>query len=135
MEMSVKNRHPAPHPCSYPSQTTFPHGCSWSLQRGRAPVPTMARPDAQHPPWGCSPGRASTLATSLDPLVSLSPGGKQKLFRGPTVRRWRSRGSWKSPSQELRVPHSLSRCHIGASRKGRAWEYVSPRGKLSPSQL
>lgn len=33
------------------------------------------------------------------------------------------------------MPHSLSRCHLGARRKGRAWEYVPPgewMGVLSP---
>ena len=52
---------------------------------------------------------------------------KQKFFRGPTIICWRSRESWKSLSQDPRVamPHSLSRCHPEASRKGRAWAHVS----------
>lgn len=81
-----------------------------------------------HHPWDCRPGRGSTW-----PLLPLPLEGN-KPFRGPTVICWRSQGAGRAPAHNREaMPHSLSRCHLGASRKGRAWEYVPPRGWMGSS--
>lgn len=83
----------------------------------------------QHCPWGAVLAGCPHWPPRWSPSSPFSLEGN-KLFRGPTIICWRSLGSWKSPSQELKeaMPHSLSRCHLGARRKGRAWEYVPPGG-------
>lgn len=88
--------------------------------------------------WGCSPGRVSTLATSVAPLISLSPGEKLKLSQGTHCLMLEVPGELEEPqpsSERWATPHSPCRCHQRASRKGRAWEYVSPgrwMGEFTP---
>lgn len=147
METNVKNGHPAPGLHPYPSQTTVLHGCGLSSEWGSAlPRSQQERSHTRtHQGQACSHSPTARLAVLTGvhtghhhgPPPPLSPGEKQTLFWRSIILSWRSQGPWKSPSQELReaTPHPLSRCPLGTSRLGMAWEYVSPgewRGPLGP---
>lgn len=131
LEMNVRGCHPAPGPCPSCHKPLL----LWLQleQKGGWPFPGACR--RGHTPWTDlmpqhHPGVAALAGCPHWPPQCPPPFAfprKQKFFRGPTVICWRSRESWKSPSQDPRVamPHSLSRCHPEASRKGRAWAHVS----------
>lgn len=132
----MKGRHRAPDPC--PSCHKPPLLRLQLEQKRGWPFPGPCREGATHLhlPWtGLMPQHHAGGAVlawrphwpSRCSLPFAFPW-KQKLFRGCSVSCWRSQGSWKSPSRD-------PRCHLGASRKGRAWACVSLgewNGELSP---
>lgn len=121
-------------PMPHPSQTTIPHGCGWHRERGMA----LPRSLQEGPHLYMPDATASALGLQSWLVVHTAPS-----FPYP----WRETDSSGDPPsyaggpRELEeprpiteaVPLSLSRYHLGASRKGRAWEYVPPRGWMGSS--
>lgn len=144
--MNVKNGHPAPGPRPCPSQATVLCGCGLSSEWGSALPRSQEERSRTRTHWGqaCihSPTTRVAVLTGCPHWPPRSPSSPFPWRETKTLReihhlQLEVPGLLEEPQPRTEGGHAhpLSRCPLGASRLGRAWEYVSPgewRGLLSP---